>query len=67
MRQALRCTEEMYRSITTRLARFDDATVLYPGHLYSPEPSATMGETRRHNYVFRMPSADEWLSVFGNG
>ena len=23
-----------------------DDTVLYPGHLYSPEPSATMGETR---------------------
>jgi glyoxylase-like metal-dependent hydrolase (beta-lactamase superfamily II) len=59
--------EEMYRSITTRLARFDDATVLYPGHLYSPEPSATMGETRRHNYVFRLPSSDEWMSVFGNG
>jgi len=59
--------EEMYRSLTTRLARFDDTTVLYPGHLYSPEPSATMGETRRHNYVFRMPTPEEWMSVFGNG
>jgi len=59
--------EEMYRSITTRLARFDDATVLFPGHLYSPEPSATMGETRRRNYVFRVPSPDDWMSVFGNG
>ncbi|HUO49689.1 MAG TPA: MBL fold metallo-hydrolase [Acidimicrobiales bacterium] len=59
--------EEMYRSLTTRLARFDDTTVLYPGHLYSPEPSATMGDTRQHNYVFRMPSVQEWLSVFGNG
>ena len=38
--------EQMYESLTTRLARFGDDTVLYPGHLYSPEPSATMGETR---------------------
>jgi glyoxylase-like metal-dependent hydrolase (beta-lactamase superfamily II) len=58
--------EEMYRSLTTRLARFPDDTLLYPGHLYSPEPSASMGETRRRNYVLRMPSPDEWMSVFGN-
>ena len=59
--------EEMYESLTTRLARFPDDTVLYPGHLYSPEPSASLGETRRRNYVLRMPSVEEWLSVFGNG
>ncbi len=38
----------------TRLARVPDDTVLYPGHFYSPEPSATMGHTRAHNYVFRL-------------
>ena len=59
--------EEMYRSLTTHLARFGDETVLYPGHLYSPEASATMGETRARNYVFRMPTPGEWMSVFGNG
>ena len=46
--------EQMYESLTTRLARFGDDTVLYPGHLYSPEPSASMGETRQRNYVFRL-------------
>ncbi|HMG26367.1 MAG TPA: MBL fold metallo-hydrolase, partial [Acidimicrobiia bacterium] len=35
--------EAMYESITQRLAAVPDDTVLYPGHLYSPEPSATMG------------------------
>ncbi len=45
----------MYESLTTRLAQVPDDTVLYPGHLYSPEPSATMGETRARNYVFRLP------------
>lgn len=57
--------EAMYESITQRLAAVPDDTVLYPGHLYSPEPSATMGDTRRRNYVFRFPTRDAWLSMFG--
>jgi len=57
--------EAMYESITQRLAGVPDDTVLYPGHLYSPEPSATMGDTRRRNYVFRFPTRDAWLSMFG--
>ena len=57
--------EAMYESITQRLAAVPDDTVLYPGHLYSPEPSATMGDTRRRNYVFRVPTRDAWLSMFG--
>ena len=42
----------------------DDA-VLFPGHLYSAEPSATMAETRRWNYVFKPGSEAEWLAMFG--
>ena len=57
--------EALYESITQRLAAVPDDTVLYPGHLYSPEPSATMGDTRRRNYVFRFPTRDAWLSMFG--
>lgn len=55
----------MYESLTTRLARVPDDTVVFPGHLYSADPSATMGDTRRINYVFRPRSAAEWLAVFG--
>jgi glyoxylase-like metal-dependent hydrolase (beta-lactamase superfamily II) len=58
---------EMYESLTRRLARVPDDTVLYPGHLYSADPSATMGETRRHNYVFRLRTLDQWLTMFGDG
>lgn len=57
--------EQMYESLTTRLARFGDETVLYPGHLYSPEPFAKLGETRRSNYVFRLDTPERWLAVFG--
>jgi glyoxylase-like metal-dependent hydrolase (beta-lactamase superfamily II) len=58
-------SEAMYESLTQRLAKVPDDTVLYPGHLYSADPSATMGETRQQNYVFRPRSLEEWLSLFG--
>lgn len=57
--------DAMYESLTQRLAAMPDDTILYPGHLYSPEPFATMGETRAHNYVFRMRSLDQWRTMFG--
>ena len=57
----------MYESLTQRLATVPDDTVLYPGHMYSAEPSATMGDTRAHNYVFRLRSPDQWMQMFGNG
>jgi glyoxylase-like metal-dependent hydrolase (beta-lactamase superfamily II) len=57
--------EAMYESLTQRLARLPDDVVLYPGHLYSADPSATLGETRRRNYAFRPRSLEEWLSLFG--
>lgn len=57
--------KELYLSLTQRLARIPDDTVLFPGHLYSPQPSATMGETRRHNYVFKPKTVEQWLRMFG--
>ena len=52
--------DEIYRSITERLAQIPDDTVLYPGHLYDPRPCASLGETRRTNPVFRVPSLEAW-------
>lgn len=56
---------QMYESLNHRLARIPDDAVLFPGHLYAPDPAATMGETRRVNYVFRPRSPQEWLAMFG--
>jgi glyoxylase-like metal-dependent hydrolase (beta-lactamase superfamily II) len=58
-------SDAMYESLTQRLAVVPDDTVLYPGHLYSPEPSASMGETRRRNYVFRVSSLEQWRMFMG--
>ncbi len=57
--------EALYESLTTRLARVPDDTVLYPGHRYSAEPSATMGDTRSNNYVFRLRTPEQWMTMFG--
>jgi glyoxylase-like metal-dependent hydrolase (beta-lactamase superfamily II) len=58
--------EALYESITQKLATMPDDTVLYPGHHYSPEHSATMAETRRRNVVFRPRTREQWMMMFGN-
>ncbi len=57
--------DALYESLTHRLARIPDDTTLYPGHLYAPEPSATLGETRRRNYVFRVRDLEHWRAMLG--
>ncbi len=56
--------EEMYRTLTQRLADVSDDTVLYPGHLYSADPSAPMGDVRQHNRALVPASAEQWLAMF---
>lgn len=55
---------EMYRTLTQRLVDVSDDTVLFPGHLYSVEPSAAMGDVRLHNRVLVPASAEQWLAMF---
>jgi glyoxylase-like metal-dependent hydrolase (beta-lactamase superfamily II) len=57
--------EAMYDSLHTRLGRITDDVVLYPGHFYAMDPSATMGETRRSNYVLQPRTKQQWLMMFG--
>jgi hydroxyacylglutathione hydrolase len=49
--------EALYESLTQRLAVVPDDAVLYPGHLYSPDPNAPLGVVRARNWVFRMGRA----------
>ncbi|HLM65604.1 MAG TPA: MBL fold metallo-hydrolase [Acidimicrobiales bacterium] len=56
---------QLYESLTQKLAKVPDDAVLFPGHLYSAEPSQSMGDTRRLNYVFTPRTAEEWLAMFG--
>jgi len=57
--------EQLYHSLTTVLSKVPDDAVLFPGHQYSPAPSASMGETRAQNMVFAPKTAEQWMSMFG--
>jgi len=57
--------EQMYLSLTQRLGQVPDDVVLFPGHLYSEKPSATMAETRSRNVVFRPDTQEQWMMMFG--
>ena len=56
---------ELYHSLTHTLSKVPDDAILFPGHLYSEAPAASMGDTRRTNFVFRPRNEQEWLSMFG--
>jgi hydroxyacylglutathione hydrolase len=56
--------EAMYRSLQ-RLGSLAGNPVVYPGHRYSPEPSAPLLDVRRSNVVFRPRSAEEFALAFG--
>jgi hypothetical protein len=54
----------MYESLTQRLAKVPDSTLLFPGHRYSPLASQAMSETREKNWVFGPQSLEQWMSLF---
>ena len=58
--------EQLYESLTQKLAVVPDDAVLYPGHLYSAEPNAPLGDVRRSNIVYRPRTREQWLMMFGN-
>ncbi|MBJ7382576.1 MAG: MBL fold metallo-hydrolase, partial [Acidimicrobiia bacterium] len=53
-------SDALYESLTRRLGKLPDETVLYPGHMYSSDFYATMGQTRSSNYVLRLPTLEQW-------
>ena len=57
--------EEMYRTLTQRLATLPADTILYPGHDYGPLPSRTLGEERQQSYYLQPRSLEDWLMLMG--
>jgi glyoxylase-like metal-dependent hydrolase (beta-lactamase superfamily II) len=54
----------LYESLTQKLSKVPDDSILFPGHLYSATPCASMGETRHANFVFRPKTPEQWLAMF---
>jgi glyoxylase-like metal-dependent hydrolase (beta-lactamase superfamily II) len=59
--------EQMYESLNKVLGTLPDDTVVYPGHLYSPEPYGSLSEIKQRNYVYRFRTLDQFLTMFANG
>ena len=59
--------EAMYHSLNGTLKRLADDTLVYPGHLYAPEASGTLGEQKRSNPTLRVASLDQFLTFMGCG
>jgi hydroxyacylglutathione hydrolase len=57
--------EDMYYSLTQRLAQVSNDTTLYPGHRYSAAPSAEMGQVRQENWVFDLSTLESFRATFG--
>jgi hydroxyacylglutathione hydrolase len=57
--------EQMYYSLNQKLRNLDDATVVYPGHAYAPEPNSTIGEQKRRNMYMRFNTLAEFLDAMG--
>ena len=57
--------EAMYHSLNHTLKSLPDETLLFPGHLYSPEGQSTMGEQKDTNPMLRVTSLDMFLSFMG--
>lgn len=53
--------EELYFSLSRRLAKFPDGTVLLPGHNYADVPTSTLGEERRTNPYLLCDSLQNFL------
>ena len=57
--------DEMYRTLTQRLARLPDDIVLLPGHDYGSAPTSTLGEQRRTNTYLTVSSLEDWRRLMG--
>ncbi|MFT7621470.1 MAG: hydroxyacylglutathione hydrolase [Myxococcota bacterium] len=58
-------SEEMYRTLTQRLAKLPNDIVLYPGHNYGHAAHAELGEVRETNHYLRVPNLEAWRSLMG--
>lgn len=57
--------DEMYRTLTQKLAKLPKSTVLYPGHHYGPTETSTIGDELEHNMFLRVESLEDWRRLMG--
>ena len=56
--------DEMFRSLQ-QLSRLSGDPTVFPGHWYSAEPSASLEDVKRDNYVYRVSDLAQWRTLMG--
>jgi len=60
--------EQLYESLTQKLMKLDENTVVFPGHNYAPpRTQTTIAAEKRHNPFFQFPSKTAFLAAMGYG
>jgi len=57
-------SDEIFRSLQ-KIAQLPGDPTVFPGHWYSLEPSASLSEVKRSNYVYRVANLDQWRTLMG--
>ncbi len=57
--------EQMYESLTQKLAKLPSETVLYPGHHYGPTETSTIGAELDNNAYLKIESLEDWRRLMG--
>lgn len=53
--------KQMYYTLTQKLMKFEDKTVLCPGHNYADKPTTTMGDQKKNNPYLLCDSLENFL------
>ena len=57
-------SDEIFRSLQ-KIAQLPGDPTVFPGHWYSLEPSASLSEVKRSNYVYRVGNLEQWRTLMG--
>jgi len=57
-------SDEIFRSLQ-KIAQLPGDPTVFPGHWYSLEPSASLSEVKRSNYVYRVVNLEQWRTLMG--
>jgi hydroxyacylglutathione hydrolase len=58
-------SEQLYESLTQKLAKLPEDTILFPGHDYGDVPSSTIGEELKTNRFLRVRNLEDWIALMG--
>ena len=56
--------DEMFRSLQ-QLAKLSGDPMVFPGHGYSTESSASLSDVKNSNYVYKVSNLEQWRAMMG--